>query len=43
VVGRPIDVPGGLSDEAQAQTCRALEATLEDLRRRACVLAGVEA
>jgi hypothetical protein len=43
VVGQPIELPGGLSDDAQAQACRDLEAVLEDLRRRACALAGVEA
>ena len=43
VVGQPIGVPGGLSDEAQAQACRELEAVLEGLRRRACQLANVEA
>jgi hypothetical protein len=43
VVGPPIVLPGGLSDEAQAQACRELEAALEGLRRRACELAGVEA
>jgi lysophospholipid acyltransferase (LPLAT)-like uncharacterized protein len=43
VVGQPIELPGGLSDEAQAQACRALEAALEDLRCRACALANVEA
>jgi hypothetical protein len=43
VVGRPIVVPRGLDDEGQAQACRDLEAALEDLRRRACRLAGREA
>jgi hypothetical protein len=43
VVGPPIVLPGGLSDEAQAQACRELEAALDGLRRRACELAGVEA
>ncbi len=32
-----------MSDEAQAQACRDLEAVLEGLRRRACELAGREA
>jgi hypothetical protein len=43
VVGKPVDVPRGLSDGAQAQACRDLEAVLEGLRRRACELANVEA
>jgi hypothetical protein len=43
VVGRPIEVPRGLDDEGQVQACRDLEAVLEDLRRRACRLAGREA
>jgi hypothetical protein len=43
VVGRPIEVPRGLDDEGQAQACRDLEAVLEDLRRRACRLASLEA
>ena len=43
VVGEPITVAPGLSDEAQEQACRTLEATLEGLRRRACELAGREA
>lgn len=43
VVGEPITLPPGLSDEAQAEACRALEAALETLRCRACELASVEA
>ena len=43
VVGEPIAVPAGLTDEAQAAACRGLEAVIERLRRRACALAGVEA
>ena len=43
VVGRPIEVPRGLESEGQAQACRDLEAVLEDLRHRACRLAGREA
>jgi lysophospholipid acyltransferase (LPLAT)-like uncharacterized protein len=43
VVGQGVHVPGGLSDEAQARACRELETVLEDLRRRACELAGVGA
>jgi hypothetical protein len=43
VVGRPIEVPRGLDDEGQVQACRDLEAVLEDLRRRACRLASLEA
>jgi lysophospholipid acyltransferase (LPLAT)-like uncharacterized protein len=43
VVGHPMELPGGLSDEAQARACRELEAVLEDLRCRACALANVEA
>ena len=43
VVGEPIAVAPGLSDEQQTQACRQLEASLEMLRRRACELAGREA
>jgi lysophospholipid acyltransferase (LPLAT)-like uncharacterized protein len=43
VVGEPIAVPAGLSDEAQAAACRDLEAVIERLRLRACALAGLEA
>jgi hypothetical protein len=32
-----------MSGEAQDAACRSLEAVLEQLRRRACRLAGVEA
>jgi lysophospholipid acyltransferase (LPLAT)-like uncharacterized protein len=43
VVGPPIELPRGLSEGAQAQACRELEAVLEGLRRRACELAKVGA
>jgi lysophospholipid acyltransferase (LPLAT)-like uncharacterized protein len=43
VVGEPIAVAPGLSDEQQTQACRQLEDSLERLRRRACELAGREA
>ena len=43
VVGQAIELPVGSSDEAQARACRELETVLEELRRRACELAGVEA
>jgi hypothetical protein len=43
VVGEPIVLPSGMGGEAQADACRDLEAVLERLRRRACVLAGVTA
>ena len=43
VVGEPIALPSGLSDDAQAAACRDLEAVLERLRKRACALAGLEA
>jgi hypothetical protein len=43
VVGDPMTLPAGMSDEAQDAACRSLEAVLERLRRRACQLAGVEA
>ena len=43
VVGPPVELPGGLSEDAQARACRELEAVLEGLRRRACALAKVEA
>jgi hypothetical protein len=43
VIGRPIELPEGLSDDAQEQACRDLEAALDGLRRRACELAGREA
>jgi len=43
VIGAPIALPRGMSDEAQAEACRDLEAVLETLRRRACELASLEA
>jgi lysophospholipid acyltransferase (LPLAT)-like uncharacterized protein len=43
VVGDPIAIRRGLSDEDQAQARRDLEAVLEGLRRRACELAHREA
>jgi hypothetical protein len=43
VVGDPMTLPAGMSDEAQGAACRSLEGVLEQLRRRACELAGVEA
>jgi lysophospholipid acyltransferase (LPLAT)-like uncharacterized protein len=43
VVGKPIELPRGLGDDAQAEASRELEAVLEVLRRRACALAHREA
>ena len=42
VIGEPLVVPHGLTDEAQEDARRTLEAALETGRRRACVLAGRE-
>ena len=43
VIGKPIELPRLLNDEAQADACRDLESVLDTLRRRACVLANREA